>query len=258
MLKIERQRIIEDTLKRTGSIIISDISSILECSEETIRRDLKEMEAQGLLKRTHGGAFLDEDEDKTIPSNLRKLYIPKEKDKIAKIALSNFIEDNDIIILDSSTTCLHLAKMIIQSDMKVTIITNSLSIISLFDQSYNNARLIAIGGRYKSRSHSFVGPRALEALSTYIVDKAFFSCSAIDTQFGLLDNNENECEIRKTILKHSRSHYLLIDHTKFSDSGDYILGDFSHLTTLITDEKPSNEWINHFENIDVPIYFPEQ
>ena len=79
MLKIERHQIIEDILKQRGSIIISDISSMLNCSEETVRRDLKEMEAKGILKRTHGGAFLDEEEDRTIPSNLRKLYIRKGK-----------------------------------------------------------------------------------------------------------------------------------------------------------------------------------
>ena len=256
MLKIERHQIIEDMLKQSGSIIISDVSSVLNCSEETIRRDLKEMESKGILKRTHGGAFLDEDEDKTIPSNLRKLYIPKEKDEIARLVLTNYINENDIVMLDSSTTCLHLAIMIIQSMMKVTIITNSLSIISLFDNQHNNAKLIAIGGRYKSRSHSFVGPRAIEALSSYVVDKSFISCSAIDIHHGILDNNENECEIRKSILRQSKSHYLLVDHTKFSDSGDYIISDFSYVNALITDTKPQKDWLDFFNRDNIDILHP--
>lgn len=256
MLKIERHQIIEDMLKQTGSIIISDVRSILDCSEETVRRDLKEMECKGILKRTHGGAFLDEDEDKTIPSNLRKLYIPKEKDEIARLALTNYINEDDIVMLDASTTCLHLAIMIIQSKMKVTIITNSLSIISLFDNQHNNVRLIAIGGRYKNRSHSFVGPQAIDSLSSYVVDKSFVSCSAIDINHGLLDNNENECKIRKTIFCHSKSHYLLVDHTKFSDSGDYIISDFSHITSLITDAKPQKEWIDFFNKNNINILYP--
>ncbi|MEG0365651.1 MAG: DeoR/GlpR family DNA-binding transcription regulator [Coprobacillus sp.] len=256
MLKIDRHRIIEEMLKQTGSIIISDVSSTLNCSEETVRRDLKEMEADGILKRIHGGAFLPEDEDKTVPLRLRELYIPKEKDEIAKIVIDNFINENDVIMLDSSTTCLHLAKMLIQSNMNVTIITNSLSIISLFDTKYNNLRLIGIGGRYKNRSHSFVGPKARDSISSYLAAKSFISCSAIDIENGLLDNNENECEIRKTMIKHSKLRYLLVDHTKFSDSGDYIIDNFNNIDSIITDKKPSKNWLDFFTNNNIETLHP--
>lgn len=257
MLKIERHRLIEEMLKQTGSIIISDISSALKCSEETVRRDLKEMESSGLLKRIHGGAFLPEREDKTVPLSLRKLYITKEKDEIAKMVISNFVQENDVIMLDSSTTCLHLAKMLIETQMFVTIITNSLSIISLFNTPCNNIRLICIGGRYKSRTHSFIGPKAIQSLSSYRVDKSFISCSAIDMNHGLLDNNENESDIRKTMLKHSTNHFLLIDHTKFSDSGDYIIDQFSTGSTVITDKKPSKDWIDYFALNQIGLNYPK-
>ena len=135
-------------------------------------------------------------------------------------------------------------------------ITNSLDIISLFDNQYNNVRLIAIGGRYKNESRSFVGPRAIDSLSSYVVSKSFISCSAIDMEHGLLDNNENECEIRRTIFKHSKYHYLLVDHTKFSDSGDYILSDFSNIKSLITDTKPSKDWMDFFAQNNIHLLYP--
>ena len=257
MLKIDRHRIIEDTLNHTGSITISDISAKLQCSEETIRRDLKEMEAEGILKRIHGGAYLPSDEDKDVPLKLRELYIPKEKDQIAKIAIDHFIQDKDVIMLDSSSTCLHLAKMLLQTDLYITIITNSLSIISLFNDNHNNVKLIAIGGRYKDRSHSFIGPKARDAISRYLVDKSFISCSAIDIQNGLLDNNEHECDIRRTIIKHSKNRILLVDHTKFSDSGAYIIDQFQRISTVITDRMPSREWQDYFNENDIALLSPQ-
>lgn len=256
MLKIERQKYIEEFIQKTGSIIISDISTQLNCSEETIRRDLKELENKGVLKRTHGGAFLTDYEDKTIPSNLRNLYIPKEKDEISKIALENYIHDYDIIILDSSTTCLHLASMISKKNMKITIITNSLSIITLFENQLGNTKLIVTGGKYKTKSHSFVGPRTIDFLSSYSVPYSFISCSAIDIDFGILDNNENECEIRKAIIKHSRNRILLVDHTKFSDSGEFIISNFSNIDIVITDKKPQNTWLIFFKNHNIKILYP--
>lgn len=256
MLKIDRQRHIETQLKETGSIVISDTSLQLACSEETVRRDLKEMEAKGMLKRIHGGAFLPGDEDKSAPLKLRERIVPKEEDAIAQLALEHFIENNDILILDSSSTCYRLAKMLIASDMDLTVITNSLSIISLFEGQKKNIKLIGIGGRYKGGTHSFVGAQAVRALSSYVVKKSFISCSAIDLENGLLDNSETECEIRSVTLRQSKTHVLLVDHTKFSDLGDYIISPFSAVDAVITDRKPDNKWMSFFDKQQIAVCFP--
>ena len=110
MLKIDRQKHLEEELHTYGSILISTMSQKLNCSEETIRRDLKEMESQNKLKRIHGGAFLPDADDKGAPVQLRETFFSQEKERLAACAINRFIKEGDTIFLDCSTTCLTLAK----------------------------------------------------------------------------------------------------------------------------------------------------
>lgn len=248
MLKIERHRLIETKLKKTGSIIISDISKEIGCSEETIRRDLKEMESNNILQRIHGGAFLPEVDDKGVPIQLREMYFSKTKDSISKYVVKNLINENDSIMLDCSTTCLSLAKNILLSNMNVTIITNSLRIMSLYDEQPQTAKLIAIGGVYRKRSCSFVGYQATKSISNYMADICFISNSAINIKHGLLDNNQNESQVRKAFLEYSNKHYLIADHTKFDDQANYIIAPINTIDKVITNIEPNQKWKNHFES----------
>lgn len=253
MLKIERQKFIENELEKSGSIIISEISKQLECSEETIRRDLKEMESKNLLKRTHGGAFLPESDDKGIPFKLREMYYPETKDNISKFVIKNFINENETIMLDCSSTCLSLAKNILETNINITIITNSLRIIMLFEEKPRNAKLIAIGGTYRKRSSSFNGYQSTESLSKYVADKSFISCSAVSYTHGLLDNNQNESQIRKIYINNSKKRFLIADHTKFEDFAEYIISPTSVIDNVVTDKKLELKWEELFEKEKINI-----
>ena len=257
MLKFERQKKIEEELKISGSLLISDISQILNCSEETIRRDLKEMEDSGKLVRTHGGAYLPETDDKGIPNKLKESFFSKEKNEMAQLTVQNFISENDTLMLDSSTTCMALAQQIVEHNMHVTIITNSLLILSLFDTKPSDAKLICTGGTYRARSRSFVGYQATEAINRYIADKCFLSCSAIDPDHGLLDNNQNESEVRKAFISHAKKCYFIGDHTKFSDRADYIIGPLNVIDTVITDIPLDTEWRDKMMALEIPVYSVE-
>ena len=112
MIKIKRQQYILKKLHETGSVLVADVSEELNCSMETIRRDLKEMETEHKLTRIHGGAYMPEEYDKGVPVSLREKLFKKEKQQIANIAMQ-FIKEGDLIILDHSTTCLALAKEIL-------------------------------------------------------------------------------------------------------------------------------------------------
>lgn len=85
MLKIDRQKHLEEELHTYGSILISTMSQKLNCSEETIRRDLKEMESQNKLKRIHGGAFLPDADDKGAPVQLRETFFSQEKGETGRL-----------------------------------------------------------------------------------------------------------------------------------------------------------------------------
>lgn len=253
MLKIDRHETIMQLLNKNGSLLVSDACEIMGCSDQTIRRDFQELEEQGKLKRIHGGAFIPTPEDKGVPAKIRARLIVREKLRMAHTAASGFIRSNDLIMLDSSTTCSTLARHILESGMSVTIITNSAGIISEFETGTSSAHLICIGGRYKESLGAFIGTDAVRSISGYVADKAFISCNAIDLEHGMLDNYEGQMDIRRAMLEHSRERYLLVDHTKFGDQADFIIGDFSKINGIITDQQPDEEWMDRFRSLGINV-----
>lgn len=256
MLKIGRQKAIEDELRAHGSILISNMSQMLDCSEETIRRDLKEMEKAKKLVRIHGGAYLPEEHDKSVPIQLRETFFSAEKELMASYIVKNYVQEEDIIMLDCSTTCLTLAKQLLLCNMKLTIITNSLRICNLFTSATTNkVKLICLGGTLRQRSSSYIGYQTTESLSKYLADKCFISCPAIDMQHGLIDNNMNECEIRKTYIKQARQCFLVADHTKFSEKSDIIITGLDKVDIVITNRPLSKKWEQTLQSHNISINY---
>lgn len=240
MLKIDRQAIIEKEILEKGSILISKISEMLNCSEETIRRDLREMEKKGKLVRIYGGAYLLEKYDKGAPIQLRESFYNKEKSIIANRCLS-YIKESDTLMLDSSSTCLELAKTIKMANMKVTIITNSLKICSLFTECISNVNVICIGGKLNFKNSCFLGYQTTDSLCKYFADKSFISCPSIDLDYGLSDNNIEQSKIREIMLKNSKQKFVIADHTKFSKVSDILFYDIKNIDVIITDTRLNNE-----------------
>lgn len=254
MLKIDRQKYLEEELHTYGSLLISTMSQKLDCAEETIRRDLKEMEAQNKLKRIHG-AFLPEEDDKGAPVQLRETFLSREKKQLATCSIDRFIKEGDTIFLDCGTTCLALAKELVQRNQRITIITNSLRIINLFSNQSSSLKLIALGGIFRQRSNSFTGYQTTDAISYFIADKCFISNSAIDLTHGLLDNNMNESQVRKAFISQSREHYLVADHTKFSDTAEYKITDLKDIDMIITDKRLPDVWEDKLRQCGIPICY---
>lgn len=253
MLKIDRHDTIMRLLSEKGSLLVSDACEILKCSDQTIRRDFQELEEQGRLKRIHGGAFIPESGDRGVPVDLRARLIVKEKRHMARVAADNFIGSHDLIMLDSSTTCNSLARHLLDTGSQVTIITNSLATISEFSSETTSCNLIGAGGRYKERLGAFIGTDTVNSISAHFADKAFISCNAIDRQHGILDNYEAQMDVRRAMLSHSREKYLMVDHTKFDDHADFIIGDFSNINGIITDQEPDEVWIEHFRKLGINV-----
>ena len=188
MLKIERQNLIDQELQKAGYVLVPGLSEMLCCSEETVRRDLREMESAGKLVRTHGGAYLVEKYDKGYPIELRKSYLQHTKERMAAAAVS-LIQENDMVMLDSSTTCMTIAEAILAMDLTITLITNSLAICNLFADRNSNVNLVGIGGVFRRRTSSFADPNTVEALHHFYADKVFISCPKLSAEQGLSDNH---------------------------------------------------------------------
>ena len=214
---------------------------ILCVAPETIRRDLKEMEEKGELIRTHGGAYLIEKYDKGYPIELRKSYLQHTKEQLAETAF-NLTHENDVVMLDSSTTCLAIAQIILTQGIAVTLITNSLEVCNLFGEANSNINLICVGGTFRRRTSSFADPNTVEALRRYYADKAFISCPKVSAELGLSDNHISEANVRKQMLKNAQKRFLVVDHTKFEGTANILFEGLESVDVLITDQKLPEEW----------------
>lgn len=241
MLKIERQNIIEQEINKHGFVLVPSLSEMFHCSEETVRRDLKEMEQDGKLIRTHGGAYLIEKYDKSYPTNLRKSYFHRTKDRMAQIAMSH-IQDNEVIMMDSSTTCMALAEALAQSQKTVTVITNSLQVATLCENTNTNINLVCLGGTFRKRTSSFADQHTIDMIRNFHADSAFISCPKLTMEYGLSDNHNSEARVREAMLKHARRKTVIADHTKFDESANILFGGLENLDCLITDQKLPAEW----------------
>ena len=255
MLKIDRQNYILNKLKTEGSVLITDLSAALDCHEETIRRDLKELEATVNLKRIYGGAYLDDPQDSGVPSVLKSTFFKEEKKAMSMAALK-YLAPGDTIMIDSSTTCLQLMECILDANIPLTVITNSLAISSLCASSSNTIiTLVCLGGQLRKKSSSFVGYHTTDVLKTNYAKISFFSNPAIDIAHGLTDRNLNESQVRKSMLKNSRKHIFLMDHTKFSKISDNIFGSLKDIDILITDQQLSEEWETELHKLGVCVEY---
>ncbi len=249
MLARDRISSIMEMIRENKSVLVSDLSSRFKVTDETIRRDLEKLEAQKLIIRVHGGAYLFEGFEKGAPVSLRKQFLISEKERISYKCLE-FIENKDTIMLDSSTISLYIAKALKSSHFQVTVISNYLDIINEL-ADVDSIKLLAIGGTYNISSRCFSGPATIEALEAYNADKAFVSCSSIDSKLNLTAHNENDGHIRGHMLNNSAKKFLVIDHTKFDKASTYKFGELKDVDYIIMDKAPGSEWSKRIKNAGV-------
>ena len=257
MLKIERQNLIDQEIRKAGYVLVPNLSELLKCSEETIRRDLKEMERTGRLVRTHGGAYLVEKYDKGYPVELRKSYLQHTKEKLAEAALSE-IQENDMVMLDSSTTCLAVAEALLAKGMNVTLVTNSLLVCNLFTQANSNINLVGIGGTYRRRTASFADPNTVEAIRQYYADVALISCPKVSTEFGLSDNHISEANVRRQMFKNAKKKILIVDHTKFEGTANVLFEGLEQTDLIITDQHLPKEFEEYAAERNIMIRYSQE
>lgn len=251
MLAIERQNAIMEELNDKKSITVSALSKQFKVTEETIRRDLGKLEQSDLLRRVHGGAYLVDGFVKEAPIRLRENIMLCEKQRIGS-KCCEYIQQYDTIMLDSSTTALHIAKNLKLESKKVTVITNSLDAVKEFEDS-EHIRVICIGGILRTLSHSFSGFDSLHMLGEYVADKAFVSAAGIHLQFGITDNIDSEARVRTAMLKNAGKKFFIADSTKFGKSSVHAVMPLGQIDYVVTELPPKPEWQKKFKDCGIEL-----
>lgn len=231
MLKSERQAHILRILEEKRFCTVRLLSEILYVAPITIRRDLKEMEQSGFLRRSHGGAAIQDHKNREVPFALRDRENNQAKDKIAKRAAA-LIEDGNTVFLDASSTVGHLT-LYLEPEQNLTIITNSIRVLEKLKGK--KIRCYLTGGMVLENSHALVGTLAENTISSLYADICFFSSQGITEDGIITDFSEDETRLRKCMIKNAKKSVFLYDHSKLGKKFMFRVCHADDLFQTITD-----------------------
>lgn len=222
---------------------VKELSDLLNVTEVTIRADLNGLDKLGKIVRVHGGAQLIEERTRQEYNfETRKSLNSQKKHKIGKLA-AKFVNSLDSILLDSSTTALALAHALRRrEDLRdVTVIPCGIwTAIELM--GCQNINVLLPGGYLRHTSGSITGLPASDFLNDLTVRKAFLGALGISSEKGLTDAHLVEVELKKSIINRVEEVTILVDGSKFRQTGLSAFADISHISRVITDSSaPKNE-----------------
>jgi len=230
MLKEERQQKILEILNVEHKVIASDLSKRLEVSEDTIRRDLKELDNKGLLKRVHSGALRIG--PPVVDFSIRKNISNEKKIKLAKKAL-DFIKNNMVLLIDGGTTNLHLVNQLPLS-LNATVITNSPPIAMALG-NHKDIEVIMIGGTLFKESMVNLGIDTVETLNSMRADLYIMGIYNIDPQIGISVPSLSEALVKRKMASISTETLAMVTSDKLNTVSNHIICPSSQLTYLITE-----------------------
>lgn len=238
MLAKERKKLIWETILQEKSILSKDLCRKFNVTNETVRKDLIELENEGKIIRAYGGAYIIDGVQNEVHANLRETVYTEEKASIGRICRS-MVCAGDTIFLDESTTCCAIAKEL-KSIGSITVFTNSYKIIHILEDC-ENVKLILTGGEFDRKNQCFVGAEVADFLKSYYVDKCFISCHGVDMNIGITDGNEKNGRVRKCIIRQAAEKILVIDKTKLNLKKFYKISGFEMIDKVVIDGFYSDE-----------------
>lgn len=255
IMGLERIDFIREQLKSKKVVYVNQLAEKLFVSPSTIRRDLGHLEKEGLVRRFYGGAKLMEHPSNEIPFFTRKEENLAAKEIIAELA-ADLVADNQVISLDATTTAATLPRFLHNKE-NLKIITTSAQIALDCLDLLLPARIFCTGGWLSATSRGFTGETTRMRIAEYYTDLAFFSARAFSWENGITDVNEEDVCLKQEMIRRTRKAVFLCDHTKFDQISYRLVCGAAELDCLVTDRRPSDEWLKRLESAGVEVIFPE-
>ena len=223
--------------------MVSELSTLFDVSEETIRRDLDKLDRQGLAVKSYGGAVLNENAGLDMPFNVRKKRNSREKQEIGAL-VSGLIQEGEHIIVDPSTTAVAVVKAL-KSRKKLTVISSSIEVmIELSDVS--GWEVIGTGGTLRENYLTLTGSRAEDVIRSFNADKVILSCKGLDREKGVTDAHEMLSRLKQAMLQSARQRILAVDHSKFGNVAFSRICELQAIDIVVTDRRPDEQWMEYF------------
>ena len=235
---VDRRSSILEMLNDNGKIHVDELSKAFKVSDVTVRNDLKQLEKDGFLKRTHGGALrMDK-----VAFDLNLLEKEKkhaaEKCKIG-LAAARSVREGETIFLDSGTTTMEIARNL-KNMQNITVITNAVNIANELSRS-PGVEVLLTGGILRENSFSLVGPHAEQMLREFFGDRLFLGVDGISVQYGVTTPNHLEARVNRVMVEHANEVVVVTDSSKFSRRSLSLIVPIDKIHKVITDSRISEQ-----------------
>ncbi|MFM0022097.1 DeoR/GlpR family DNA-binding transcription regulator [Paraburkholderia azotifigens] len=235
MFATHRQNEILRLVRAQQTCTITDLANTFAVSDETIRRDLKPLVAEGLLVKVHGGIMLPAQLDE--PPFRRRMVEQRDAKRAIAARVAQLIRDGDSLMLDGGTTCVHIAQAL-ESHARLTVVTNSAEVARLLAPRNEN-RVLMAGGELRADDASAVGESALAFFRQFHVRHAIVSVTAIDAKGRFMDAQPADAALARAAFSQAERRIVAADHTKFGHSALVHVFGADGLDTLVTDAAPA-------------------
>jgi DeoR family transcriptional regulator, fructose operon transcriptional repressor len=227
----QRRQRIRSIVESRRAVRLEDLSLALGVSRATVRRDLDELEAEGRVRRVHGGVVAVDERPGEPHFDVKAAEAAEEKERIAARAVA-LLSPEDTVYLDSGSTVLAAARLLRGWD-RLTVVTNSLP--AIIELAGRGPRLIVVGGEFRPTSRALVGPLSQPLLENVHVDRAFIGSYAVSLEDGLTTTDPAEAFTKKLVLERATQVVLLADSRKMGARSFVHAGRLEAVDVLVTD-----------------------
>jgi DeoR/GlpR family transcriptional regulator of sugar metabolism len=247
MLTQQRKQHLLEALRRDGRLVAKAMSAELGLSEDTIRRDLRDLAREGLLQRVHGGALPAS--AAVADFGVRRAVSPAEKVAIGRAAAA-MIRPRQVVFVDGGTTAVQLARHIDRS-LRVTIVTHSPSVAAeLMDHA---AEVILIGGRLFKHSMVAVGAEAVGAIGRIRADACFIGVTGVHPEVGLTTGDGEEAAVKRALIAASAETIVLASPEKLGAASPFVVALVAEMSALLTTESVPEHDVSVYAALGVKV-----
>ncbi|MGD8850525.1 MAG: DeoR/GlpR family DNA-binding transcription regulator [Anaerolineales bacterium] len=250
----ERRRKIIEIVQESGSMTVADLCELFDVSEMTIRRDLRDLDKEGVLRRVHGGAVSNLGRSYEPPYTVRTTRHANNKAAIGQRA-ADLVVDGDSIALDVGTTTLEIARAL-KGKRNLTILTASIPIANevVSNLSLNSdVRLILTGGIVRPGELSLIGNIAERTYDDFHVDKAFIGVGGLSLEDGLTEYNIEDARVKKPLIEHSRERIVVTDSSKLGQTTFSAVAPLSMVDKLVTDSNITDAFVRELTQRSIEV-----
>ncbi|CAH5873817.1 DeoR/GlpR transcriptional regulator [Enterobacter hormaechei] len=248
MLTSQRKQLILEKLEAEGQVQSTALSLFFSVSEDTIRRDLRELAAEGRLQRVHGGALPAS--SAIAPFAERQSVKMDAKKRVARRG-AQLISPGQVVIIDGGTTTSELITFL-PPDLRITVVTHSPGIaLGLVDHPC--IEVILIGGRLYKHSIVTVGAATIEGINNIHADLFFMGVTGVHPEAGLTTGDYEEACIKRAFSGRAAETVVLASPEKINTASAFVIGDLSLVNTLVVENTTDERWVSALKEKGVAV-----